>query len=483
MIMNTKITLILLGLALCLSSCKGDKASEPETKPVEKVLAFPGADGGGKYATGGRGGVVIHVTTLEDNLDPTTGQPAFGTLRRAALMEGTRTIVFDVAGTIYLEQGPLGISSGNVTIAGQTAPGGGICVANYPVLVKADNVIIRYMRFRMGDVKQVEGDALSIIECNNILIDHCSFSWSTDECVSCYGNTDFTLQYCFITESLKASVHAKGAHGYGGIWGGKNASFHHNLLAHHQSRNPRFDHDYVNPRIIGPIDYVNNVVYNWESNSAYGGEGTTTQAGGRHINFVANYYKPGNSTKSGVRSRLLNPTTKCADNCVKAYGGSVVPGKFYLTGNVMVGTDSVTQDNWKGVYPDESGKKAQCKADTRWTEGLTELTNEQTAEEAYETVLTKAGCSLHRDAVDTRIVNDVRNKTGQLINTPDEAGGYPELATGTLLTDSDLDGMPDEWEDANGLDKKSGSDGKAYTLDQTYTNLEVYLNSLVAHLY
>jgi len=446
------------------------------------VLAFPGADGGGKYATGGRGGVVVHVTTLEDTRDPSTGQPTIGTLRKALQMDGSRTVVFDVSGTINLTS-QLEITGGNLTVAGQTAPGDGICVAGYPVVVKASNVIIRYMRFRMGDQNKVEGDALSINDHSNIIVDHCSFSWSTDECVSCYGNTDFTLQYCFITESLKESVHAKGAHGYGGIWGGTNASFHHNLLAHHQSRNPRFDHDFVNTKCAGPIDFVNNVVYNWQSNSAYGGEGTNRGAGGRHVNFVANYYKPGPSTKSSVKTRLLNPTTKCADNCGKSPGGTVEPGKFFLTGNYMYGSTEVTADNWKGVVPDESNKLAQCKADTRWTEGLTALTNEQSAEDAYETVLTKAGCVLHRDAVDERIVNEVRNGSGKLVNTPSDAGGYPTLAAGTAPTDTDRDGMPDVWEDEHGLDKSASADGKLYTLDDNYTNLEVYLNSLVQDLY
>ena len=453
-------------------------------QPTTKVLAFPGADGGGKYATGGRGGVVVHVTTLEDTRDPSTGQPTIGTLRKALQMDGSRTVVFDVSGTINLTS-QLEITGGNLTIAGQTAPGDGICVAGYPVVVKASNVIIRYMRFRMGDQNKVEGDALSINDHSNIIVDHCSFSWSTDECVSCYGNTDFTLQYCFITESLKESVHAKGAHGYGGIWGGTNASFHHNLLAHHQSRNPRFDHDFVNTKCAGPIDFVNNVVYNWQSNSAYGGEGTNKGAGGRHINFVANYYKPGPSTKSGVKTRLLNPTTKCSDNCGKSPGGTVEPGRFFLTNNYMYGSPEVTADNWEGVYPDESSKKNQCKADTRWTDGMTALTNEQTAEAAYEAVLTKAGCVLHRDAIDSRIADEVRNGSGKLVNTPSEAGGYPTIVETHRESsfDSDLDGMPDVWEHEHGLDKNASTDGKLYTLDENYTNLEMYLNSLVQDLY
>jgi len=481
MIISIKIGFILLGLTLCLSSCKGGGEVDPTPAPATTTPAFPGADGGGKYTTGGRGGVVVHVTTLSDDKDPATGLPVFGSLRKALEMEGARTIVFDVAGTINLSK-QLELKTGNVTIAGQTAPGDGICVAGYPFVVKASNVIIRFMRFRMGDQNKAEGDALSINDRHNVIVDHCSFSWSTDECVSCYGNTDFTLQYCFITESLKESVHAKGAHGYGGIWGGTNASFHHNLLAHHQSRNPRFDHDYVNPKSVGPIDFTNNVVYNWEGNSAYGGEGSTNGGGGRHVNFVNNYYKPGPSTKSSVKSRFLNPTTRCS-NCTSACGGSVDPGKFYLIGNFMYGSTTVTNDNWQGVHPDEAAKIAQCKADTRWTQGMTLLADEQSAEDAYATVLAKAGCSRNRDAVDTRIAGEVANGTGKLVNTPAEAGGYPDLKGGSLPADTDRDGMPDEWEDANGLNKNSSADSKLYTLDKEYTNLEVYLNSLVQDLF
>lgn len=500
-----KYCFVLLTLLFCLSACGG--GDEPTPQPTTSVPAFPGAEGGGRYVTGGRGGAVIHVTTLSDDLEPSSGQPVIGTLRKALQMDGTRTIVFDVSGTINLKS-PLGISGGNVTIAGQTAPGEGICIAGYPMVVRASNVIIRFLRFRMGDQNKVEGDALSIDARRDIIVDHCSFSWSTDECVSVYGNTNFTLQYCFITESLRTSVHDKGSHGYGGIWGGANASFHHNLLAHHDSRNPRFDHDFVNTKCAGPIDYVNNVIFNWGGNSAYGGEGTNKGAGGRHINMVNNYYKYGPATSK--KSRIVNPTTKDADNCGKSPGGTVEPGKFYITGNYVYGSTTVTNDNWQGVDPDESNKKDMCKSTTRWTDGLTGLQNEQTAEEAYEIVLAKAGCSLHRDAVDMRIVEDVRNgivrngqmvtsatvtgsvtpKKGQiskggLIDTPSDVGGYPLIAEIHRANDydTDRDGMPDEWEDAKGLDKNASSDGKLYTLDKNYTNLEVYLNSLVQDLY
>ncbi len=493
---------ILSALALCLSACRGGGGDEPTPAGIP---AFPGAEGGGKYVTGGREGVVIHVTTLEDARDEVTKQPAIGTLRKALQMDGTRTVVFDVAGTIHLKS-QLEITSGNLTVAGQTAPGDGICIAGYPVVVKASNVILRFLRFRMGDQNKVEGDALTICEHKNIMVDHCSFSWSTDECVSVYGNTNFTLQYCFITESLRTSVHDKGSHGYGGIWGGTNATFHHNLLAHHDSRNPRFDHDFVNTKCAGPIDYVNNVIFNWGGNSAYGGEGTNKGAGGRHINMVNNYYKYGPATSK--KYRIVNPTTKDADNCGKSPGGTVEPGKFYITGNYVYGSSTVTNDNWQGVEPDESSKKEQCKASSRWTDGLTSLGNEQTAEDAYEAVLAKAGCSLHRDAVDLRIVEDVRNgivrngqvvtsstvtgsvtpkkgeiSKGGLIDTPSDVGGYPTLNPGTALPDTDRDGMPDQWEDEKGLNKSASSDGKLYTLDKNYTNLEIYLNSLVADLY
>ena len=477
MTMSINRAYILLFVLLCFVGCGGE---EPTPKPTATVPAFPGAEGGGMYTTGGRGGVVIHVTTLSDERDKSTGQPVQGSLRKAVQMDGTRTIVFDVAGTINLNS-QLDIPSGNLTIAGQTAPGDGICIAGYPVVVKASNVIIRFVRFRMGDQNKVEGDALSINDRTNIIVDHCSFSWCTDECVSCYGNTNFTLQYCFITESLRKSVHVKGNHGYGGIWGGTNASFHHNLLAHHDSRNPRFDHSYVNNKCFGPIDYVNNVVYNWGGNSTYGGEGYD-QA--RKINMVNNYYKYGPATSK--KTRLVDPTVSCS-YC--SDGHTLIPGQFYLAGNYMYGSTDVTNDNWKGSTQTGSN----VKATTRWTDGLTAMVKEQSAEEAYETVLAKAGCSLHRDVIDTRIADEVRQgkytykgsngSTNGLIDSPSDVGGYPNLNAGTALADTDRDGMPDEWEDANGLDKSSAADGKLYTLSEDYTNLEMYLNSLVQDLY
>ncbi|MCQ2343008.1 MAG: pectate lyase [Paludibacteraceae bacterium] len=464
------ISLLVLGL-LSFSACK----PKPEDPVVTSIAAFPHAEGGGAYVTGGRGGVVFHVTNLSDDAnDP-------GSLRHALSVPGTRTIVFDVSGVIHLKQ-KLNIVDGAVTIAGQTAPGDGICIADYPVVVKCSNVIIRFLRFRMGDQGELGdegGDALSIDGRSNIIIDHCSFSWSTDECVSCYGNTNFTLQYCFITESLRKAGHIKGSHGYGGIWGGSNASFHHNLIAHHDSRNPRFEHDYLKSsrKNHGPIDFVNNVVYNWGSNPAYGGEGV----GEYHkINFVNNYYKPGPASKN--KTRMVEPWTSC-DNCSPL--GKVVPPKIYLAGNYMFNSDAVTQDNWQG----SSVRSSAVKASEYWTEGLTQLSNRQTAIDAYESVLAKAGCSLHRDAIDTRIVNEVKagnytykgsnGSTNGLIDSQNDVGGWHKYQSSPAPADTDKDGLPDEWETEHGLNPNDVNDGKQTTLNAPYTNLEVYLNGLV----
>ena len=232
----------------------------------EKQLAFPGAEGFGRYTTGGRGGTVYHVTTLED-----TGEE--GSFRWACNQKGPRTIIFDVSGTIYLTS-PLRLSNGDVTIAGQTSPGGGICIADYPFSIGADNVIIRYMRFRCGNrhVDEHEGDGLGGMDLNDVIIDHCSVSWSVDECLSVYGSRNLTVQWCIAAQSMVNAGHSKGSHGYGGNWGGSGASYHHNLIIHHTSRTPR-----LGPRPSTQtderMDMRNNVIYNWGGNRCYGGEG------------------------------------------------------------------------------------------------------------------------------------------------------------------------------------------------------------------
>lgn len=471
-----------------------DPAADPAARYAEMQMpaseedgitrAFPGASGGGMLTTGGRGGKVIHVTNLNDS--------GKGSLRDAISQTGPRTIVFDVAGTIELQK-TLKIESGrgDVTIAGQTAPGDGICLKNYSFRINADNVIIRCIRCRMGDEKGTEDDAMcaycqDIPELKNIIIDHCSMSWSTDECGSFYGITDFTLQYCILSESLRNSIHDKGKHGYGGIWGGENASYHHNLLAHHDSRNPRFDHDFVS-KMKGPVHCYNNVFYNWGGNSAYGGESGPGQKP-RQINIVNNYYKPGPA--SSHRTRIVNPTTKCS-NCNKSDQYDIVPGQFYVDGNIMDGSTEVTENNSSGVEPDDKALKDKVISPS-YQGGHPGM---QTAQKAFETVLATAGASLSRDSVDERIVRETREgswsckgsngSSNGLIDTQSDAGGWPSYNASdgqkALVADTDGDGMPDWFEDKFGLAKGDAADGNAMTIDikGRYTNIEMYLHYLM----
>ena len=485
--------LLIWGAAAVFSACKNNPVNPQIVEDPELKAACNYISGAGCEATGGMGGALYLVSMLEDSIDPFTNKPMMGTLRYAVEAGDARIVLFRVAGTIHLKK-PLEINKGNITIAGQTAPGDGICLADYPLIINGcSNVIVRYIRVRMGEKGSLadnkEYDAVSVNNCENVVLDHLSCSWSVDECVSCYGNKRFTMQYCFITESLRNSVHGKGNHGYGGIWGGENVTFHHNLLAHHDSRNPRIDHDYVNT-LAGPIDYINNVVYNWGGNSAYGGEGSTNEGGGRKVNFVNNYYKAGPATKSGVQYRLCNPTTRCS-NCTNKCGGSVDPMKMWLAGNYMYGSSTVTNDNWQGVHPDESSKLNDIKANSRF-QFTNCYSNEESAEQAFETVLAKAGCSLSRDAIDARIASEVRNgsytyqgttSTGGLIDTPSDVGGWIEYQSAPLPKDTDGDGIPDEWEEAHGLNPKSFADSKLESLVIGKTNLECYLCDIVKHLY
>ena len=451
--------------------------------------AFPGAEGGGMYVTGGRGGKVIHVTTLADS--------GTGSLRAAIAEKGPRTIVFDVAGTIEL-QSALKVTEGDVTIAGQTAPGDGICLKNFNFRIHASNVIVRFIRCRMGDEKKTEDDAMNLYTGSNdlrdVIIDHCSLSWSTDECGTFYGMTNFSLQWCILSESLRNSVHGKGKHGYGGIWGGTNATYHHNLLAHHDSRNPRLDHDYVST-LKGPVSLVDNVIYNWGDNSTYGGESANDSNTYKQYNILNNYYKPGPATASG-KVRFIDPWTKPCDNCTKATGCStIVPGHFYMSGNVMHGDEGKTADNWTGTTASEATiATIRSASKFSYTEKESSLSLHEAAT-AFERVLSFAGASLKQDAVDKRVARETKNgnytytgsngSTNGFIDTQTDVGGWPEYtasdAEKAAVKDSDGDGMSDAFEDDFGLDKSSASDAATKTLDNhgRYTNLELYLHYLV----
>ena len=466
-----------------------------------KVAAFPGAEGAGKYVTGGAGGEVYVVTSLADDNSE-------GTLRWAVNKKGKRTIVFAVAGIIDL-QTDLKISNGDVTIAGQTAPGDGICLKRGSVVVASDNVIIRFLRFRLGDELRTtdtdgkkDADAIWGRNLKNVIIDHCSMSWSTDECASFYGNKNFTMQWCILSESLYASLHPKGNHGYAGIWGGSPASFHHNLLAHHTSRTPRLcGSRYTGKPDEEKVDLRNNVFYNWgPTNGGYAGEGG-------YFNFVNNYYKPGKSTntKKNIINRIFSPN---GDDGSEANAKGVW-GHFYLSGNVFDSNPSevdekyqslitsVNNDNWVGLQPKVSDDVPLPSGGESELQLLSEVTFEtfdvkaytQTAHEAYSSVLKHAGASLKRDAVDIRIVSEVENgtpltkeSTNGIIDSQTQVGGWPSY-NGTAPVDTDKDGMPDEWELLKGLDPEEKSDAIKYNLSPNYTNLEVYINSLVEVTY
>jgi hypothetical protein len=431
-------------------------------------LAFPGADGAGRFTRGGRGGKVIEVTTLADNTSP-------GSLRYAVNQTGARTIVFRVSGTIILNS-ELNITKDSVTIAGQTAPGDGICLRKYPLRVSANQVVIRYIRSRLGDESGGESDAFNGYSGTNyakknIIIDHCSSSWSQDETMTFYGYDSLTVQWCIISESMYNSSHPKGPHGYGGIWGGTNASYHHNLIAHHTSRTPRFSGKGTTVECLN-LDFRNNVIYNWGFNNVYGGEAST-------VNIVGNYYKYGPATSNSVKSRIVQPLDAVA--------------QWYVAENYVDGYPAVTSDNWQGVAKD---KAVPVKAAVPFSNVLTTT---DTPEAAYQRVLLSAGAILpKRDTIDARIVYETMNRIALaggrtyakdrgldttkkygIIDSQTDAGGWPEYQSSAAPVDTDHDGMPDGWETSRGLNPNDASDRNMIGTEG-YTALEVYLNSLTS---
>ena len=459
---------------------------------VAQQLAFPGAEGAGRFTTGGRGTsavptTVFEVTNLNDDTNP-------GSLRYAVSQKSAathRTVVFRVSGTIHLNS-PLTISKSNITIAGQTAPGDGICLADYPVSVHANNVIVRYIRFRMGDKNQNQGmvdgaggdDAFGGTRNNRLIIDHCTMSWSTDETFSVYEGDSTTLQWNLMSEPLNYSYHFEEGdkdfehHGFGGIWGGQHSSMHHNLFAHCNNRTPRWNGSrYTHPAGFENCDFRNNVIYDWGSYSTNGGEGG-------NYNMVNNYYKYGPATSNGstsgvaIKSMVFYP-----------FFSSTLPFPHaYLSGNYVDGYPNVTRNNWLGVAPGSAPRSDTMKVKVTTTFNTVALPT-QTAQEAYAAVLAQAGCVLPaRDVLDQRIVNDVRNRTGGLI---DVQGGYPAhvtpysvsqaawpvLSCGAAPADTDHDGMTDAYEQANGLNPNNATDRQLIAANG-YTNLENYLNSI-----
>lgn len=483
----------------------------------DQAPAFPGAEGHGRYVTGGRGGNIVHVTNLNDS--------GTGSLR-SAVSSSNRIVVFDVGGIIELKS-DLTIKD-NVTILGQTAPYPGITLRYYTVRPNGNNIIMRFIRIRRGEEKNVNdgADATWARNFTGMILDHCSFSWSIDEIASFYDNRNFTMQWCTIGEALANPGHSKGEHSYGGIWGGKDASFHHNFLCHMQNRVPRFcgarynwsGYDktkYANAIQAEIVDFRNCVMYNWgNGNGCYGG------TGGGNINIVNNYYKAGPATANKTRVTQISVATSSNAE------GSPFMGycaRYHINGNYVTAANTPESYDWQGVIYDSgtstiNGEKYCPDANHMYGENVTyvkdgngvdcvsikldepvttgEITT-HTAQTAYEKVLANVGASLYRDAVDARYMQEAANgtttyigsatKTGDgkaiqhrpgIIDFVKDQGEYVlESTKHSADYDADDDGIADAWEQANGGDL----DPKAKTLDPKgfYTNLEVFANSLV----
>ncbi|MCA9196890.1 MAG: hypothetical protein KDA87_05100 [Planctomycetales bacterium] len=384
---------------------------------------------------------------------------------RDALSGSGRTVIFRVSGTIELKSILL-VEHSDITIAGQTAPGDGICLRRYPLEIRgAKDIIVRYLRVRVGDEAEKPLDGIEVRDSTNIIIDHCSVSWSSDEAVNTWhGTKNLTVQWCLISEPLHRSVNY-GPHGYGASLGGLNTSYHHNLFAHCAGRNPSIaggDHDHTEH-----MDYRNNVIYNWYHRSCDGKP--------KSINVVNNYYKPGPATRTRVRNRIAR-----IDDNMARYGN--FEPRWHIEGNVVEGEPELTADNWKGGV-DFQGNTNETKNRQRTPFPFAAVTT-HTANEAYRLILANVGANRPvRDAVDTRVLREVAEGTsscGQqgIIDRPNEAGGWPQLKSSPAPDDTDSDGMPDAWETEHGLNPHDPSDRNGHDVDTDYTNLESYLNEL-----
>jgi unsaturated rhamnogalacturonyl hydrolase len=427
-------------IALCCATA-GDLCA----KETQRVPAFPGAEGFGAYAVGGRGGAVMIVTTLADYDSGETPIP--GSLRAAVEALGPRTVVFRVSGQIELKRF-LEIRNPYITIAGQTAPGDGVSIRNYGIDVDAPHVVLRYLRVRPGDVSGEEMDAINI-RSSDVIVDHCSASWATDETVSVIEEaSNVTVQWSLITESLNASVHVKGEHGYGSLISTPGSvSIHHNVYAFHKSRNPR-------PRDV-LLDFRNNLVYGWGDRAGYNVDDSA------RINYVGNYLIP----------------LSYSDNQNVAFTAGGNDTRLFLEGNILRQVDGSQQTGWGLIRaPGNAPMSAESTLSVSRPFPVAPVAT-HSAQAALDLVLADAGATRPgRDAVDRRVVDLIRAGTGRIIDSQNDVGGWQPLEDGPASADSDLDGMSDAWEDRFGLDN---SDGRDHNLDldgDGYTNLEEYLN-------
>src|SRR5580765_4706304 len=415
-------------------------------QPPSIIPAFPGAEGFGANTAGGRGGRVIAVTNLSDD--------GPGSFRAACEAEGPRIVIFRVSGLITLTR-KLVIKNPFIKIAGQTAPGDGICLRNFTFVIATHDVVVRYLRSRLGDLTAQEDDSITLVAgAKNVVVDHCSATWSIDEDLSLAGDvSNVTVQWCLIAEGLNHSKHSKGAHGYGSLSRANGpVTWHHNLWAHNASRNPRLGDNYGRPP-YPTFDVRNNVIYD------YGEIASGLTQGVLKVNYVANYIRPGPSSKATTPIHVGGPSDL----------------SFYIKDNIFEENEPLTRDNSKFFDPVVIDGKRQVETVAEAFAAPT--VTRASARSAFDAVLQAVGASLpRRDSVDARIVNEVRQRKGSIIDSQTQVGGWPELTSTTPPVDTDGDGMPDKWELRYGLNPRDGTDGSADKDRDGYTNVEEYLN-------